>query len=338
VLVTVCRMVPARRVVAFTVNLVDDDGVSAADEASGLIARLGLRCDLVVVEPECTASRPPWSAHGPRFDALPEANAEVNARAATIGCRVLLSGNGADELLASGSFAGLQVLRRWGRQGAQRYLADVADTPQGRTGEAMAAVARLLTSTWSSRLYWAANWPDLCRPRVSDVLSARYRTSALAWAAGWVQRSINDHIGEARTWADADRTDTFWPRSFCPAAGAVPEASPFLHPRIVATGLAIPVADRYDPRPDVAYHRIKPQVVGLFPRELRSALPTSKQYYTRALARSVAAKRSVPVSAELGLLDADAVATTSDTAVLLQVAAVESWLAEAVGRGFTFTG
>ena len=338
VLVAVCRLVPARRVVAFTVDLVDDDGASTAAAATALVAGLDLRAELVVVEPHAAGVVPPWSPLGPRFDALPQVNARVNAAAAEAGCGVLLSGNGADELLATGSFAVAEVASRWGLRGARRYMADLSGTQASWPGELASVAARVLPAGWSARAYWAANWPRMCRPSVSPVLAARHHEDALGWAASWVHNQISDHAAARRSWAQADRIDTFWPRGLLPAAGGVPEGSPFLHPDLVAAGLAMPIGQRYDPRPAHAYHRIKPLVTGLFPTELRAGLPTWKRYYAAALAGSVAGPLAAPVCARVGLLDAEAVASCTDTATRLMVAAVESWLAQAVARGFPVSG
>ncbi len=338
VLVAVCRLVPARSVVAFTVDLVDDDGVSTAAAASALIAALRLPARLVVVNPDAAGAAPPWSPLGPRFDALPHLNARVNAAAAHAGCGVLLSGNGADELLAAGSFASIEVAGRWGARGAGRYVADLARTEAGWPGEVAAVAARALPARWSAAAYWAANWPRLCRPSVSPLLAAGHRDQARAWAAQWVREQVAGHAAAGRSWAQADRVDTFWPRGFSPDAGSVPEGSPFLHPDLVAAGLAVPVASRYDPRPAHAYHRIKPLVVGLFPAQMRAGLPTAKRYYAAALARAVAGPLAAPTAVEAGLLDAAAVASCTDTATRLTVAAVETWLAGAVARGYQVSG
>jgi hypothetical protein len=338
VLVAVCRLVPARPVVAFTVDLVDDDGASTAAAAAALITDLRLPAELVVVDPDAAAVAPPWSSLGPRFDALPGVNARVNAAAADAGCGMLLSGNGADELLAAGSFAAAEVARRWGPRGARRYLADLARTEAGWPGELAALTARALPARWSAAAYWAANWPRLCQPTVSPVLAAGHRDQARAWAAGWVREQVAGHAAARRSWAQADRVDTFWPRGFCPAAGGVPEGSPFLHPDLVAAALAVPVAARYDPRPAPAYHRIKPMVVDLFPAEVRAGLPTTKRYYAAALARAVTGPLAAPTAVEVGLLDPAGVAACTDTASRLTVAAVETWLAGAVARGHLVSG
>ena len=260
VLVAVTALRPARRIISFTVDLVDDSGLNTAAVVAALLDKLQLRTELVVVDPEQSGGEPPWSPIGPRFDALPQANALVNQLAAQAGCRILLSGNGADELLSAGSFALVQVARRHGLRGTRRYLADLSRTAPGTPGELCALAATMLPARFSARLYWAANWPGLCSPTVADVLDIQHRQQAEAWASEWVHRQIAAHAAGRRSWAEADRFDTFWPRSLYTSAGQVPEASPFLHPRVVAAGLAMPIADRYDPWALHTYHRIKPQV------------------------------------------------------------------------------
>ncbi|PKB41440.1 asparagine synthase (glutamine-hydrolysing), partial [Pseudonocardia alni] len=80
---------------------------------------------------------------GPRLDALPQLNATVAARAAGLGCEVLLSGDGADEVLEVPRFASIELLATRGPRAAARYLSD-----RGRgsvlVDEAAAGIARLL--------------------------------------------------------------------------------------------------------------------------------------------------------------------------------------------------
>ncbi len=96
----------------------------------------------------------------------------------------------------------------------------------------------------------------------------------------------------------------------------------------------MPIADRYDPWALHTYHRIKPQVVALYPPHLRERLPTRKQYYTKALARAVAGTIPAPISSHCGLLDPRTIANCADTAVRLQVRAVEAWLTGALTAGY----
>lgn len=169
-------------------------------------------------------------------------------------------------------------------------------------------------------------------PTIADVVAEPLRPAALAWADSWISATIAGHAAGG-TWAAADAADAFWPRAYTPPAGAVREASPFLHEDLVAAALSLRLADRYDAAAASAYLRCKAAVVNLFPAAMRPALPRRKQFFTRALAGAVAEPLDVPLAAATGLLDPQAVAACTDTAVRMSAAAVEAWLAGAVAAG-----
>jgi hypothetical protein len=193
-----------------------------------------------------------------------------------------------------------------------RYLADIRRSGPGLTGEILALAAGRLPPRVRMRSYWATNWPGWCRPTISPVVSEPFRAEALAWAQSWIDRRLAEHVVEDRSWMSADAWDSFWPRSYTPPAGIVPEASPFLHEDVVATALALPLTQRYDAR-----------------------LPTRKQYFTQALARAFSGPLAVPVAAAVGLLDPEVLSTETDTAVRMMAAATEAWLAGAIAAGAT---
>lgn len=193
--------------------------------------------------------------------------------AADVGVELLLSGDGADELLAAPRFGTVQVCRRLGFRAARRYLADMAQAGPGALGEMLAMVSTVLPGSARMRTYWAANWPEWSPPTVSRVLAEPLRDAARAWACQWVDATLHAHATARRSWANADAFDAWWPRNYRPPTGSVPEASPFLHPDVVAAALALPLAARYDPAGPTAYHRTKAQVVELFSQSVRPLLP-----------------------------------------------------------------
>jgi hypothetical protein len=329
VLVHALRAAGGRRVVALTTDLVDDAGGSAAAVVRRLLADLQLPAELVVLDPARDLAEPVWSAAGPRLDALPRVNAAAARRAAELGCQVLLSGDGADELLGVPRYATGAVAARQGAAAAARYAADVAASGPGLAGEALAAAARLLPRGPRARAYWAANWPAWCDPVAPPVLAEPYRSAATAWAREWVDGQVAAHAAAGRSWARADAHDAAFPREAIPPAGPVPQASPFLHPAFLRAALALPLGDRYDPALPSAYLRCKAQVVRLLPAGALPALPRRKQYFKRALAASAVGGRRAPRCAAAGLLDPVALAAERDPAVLLVVAALERWLAGA---------
>lgn len=331
----VLRVTPPRRVIAFVVDLLDDSGMGAAAVVRRLLADMDIvdRVEVRVVDLAACRVRPDWSPFGPRLDALPMVNATVASLATVAGAQVLLSGNGADELLAVPHYATAEVVSRHGVRGALRYAGDMARSGSGRSGEIAAIAARALPAKARSRSYWTTNWPDWCNPTVSDVLAQRWQPDALAWARTWVDTTIMEHASYGRTWARADAHDSWWPRAFIPAATGLPEASPFCHVDVATAAWQLSLADRYHPAAPSTYQRMKAQVVSLFPERVRSTLPHHKRYYSRALAEAVRTPTNADAAAAIGLLDPDALRACSCTATLMTAAAVNDWLTDTIDMG-----
>lgn len=327
------RAAEGRRVIALTTNLVDDTGRSAAEVVRALLYDLDLSAELVVLDPAQDRAEPVWSPVGPRLDALPEVNAASAARAVDLGAGVLLSGDGADELLGVPRFATAAVARRHGLKAAGRYAADVASSGPGLPGELAALAARLLSRKARARAYWAANWTAWADPVAPAVLAEPYRQLATDWGRRWVDARVAGHTEAGRSWSEADAYDAVFPREAIPPSGFLPEGSPFLTERFLAAALALPVGDRYDPGLRTAYQRCKAQVVRLLPHRALDVLPMRKQYFATALARQATTGRQGPVCVEAGLIDGPALAMETDPAVLLVVAALEHWLTGALHHG-----
>lgn len=333
VLVHAVRAASGRRVIAFTTDLTCDAGISAATVVRRLLTDLDLNVELVVVDPHRERSEPVWSPVGPRLDALPEVNAATAEIATQLGVGVLLSGDGADELLGVPRFATAHIAARLGLWAAVRYGRDIAHSGPGLAGEVAAAMASWLPPAAQARGYWAANWPVWCDPVAPAVLAEPHRTQATGWARGWVDGQITTHATVRRSWAASDAHDALFPREVIPPAGSVPEISPFLHDDTLATALALPLADRYHPRLPTAYLRCKAQVVRLLPDTALPVLPRHKQYFSSAPAHQAAARTTAPLAVEAGLLDPDALAAETDVAQLLVIAAIERWLTGAEKAG-----
>ncbi|MER5974528.1 asparagine synthase-related protein [Streptomyces sp. NPDC002055] len=336
-LVHAVRAARGRRVIAFTTDLTDDAGGSAAAVVRRLLAALELPVELVVLDPARDRAEPVWSPAGPRLDALPEVNAAAAERAAELGVQVLLSGDGADELLGVPRFATAAVAARRGVRAAARYAADVAASGPGLPGEMAAAVAGLLPRRLRARAYWAANWPAWCDPVAPAVLAEPYRSAATAWAREWVDAQVAAHAAAGRSWAEADARDAAFPREAIPPAGVVAQASPFLHEVFLPAALALPLGDRYHPSLPSGYLRCKAQVVRLLPAAALPVLPRRKQYFKAALATASASGCRAPRCVSAGLLDGQVLAAESDPAVLLVVAALERWLAGAEEKAAAIT-
>lgn len=326
VLTHVLPLAVDRRVVAFTTALRDDDGRSSVEAARSLLQAFGKPVDLVVVDPDHDQSRVRWSPHGPRLDAMPGVRAGTVRLAADRGVGVLLNGSGADELLGVHRYLTGSLLRHCGPRAALRYLCDVASTGPGLAGEALALLAADAPRRLRAEMYWAVNHPEWQLPEVAAVLTEPMQGVARDWEYGWISEMLGEHVTAGHSWAAADAWDAMWPYDPIPPAGEIREASPFLHPRIVAAALALPRHSRYDSTLPTAYLRCKAQVVGLVPPRLWPALPRQKQYYARAISESCRQPLEAPRSVEIGLIDPARLAVETEVQVRLMVAAVEEWL------------
>lgn len=333
VLLHVMALCPDRRVVAYTTDLVDDLRTSTADVVRRMLRELEAEVEAVIVDPASCVASPEWSPHGPRLDALPKVNAAVAKHAAAHGVDVLLSGDGADELLGVPRFATAELTKHRGLLAGVRYAWDSRKAGPGLPGEALSIIAACFPRRMRARWYWAANWPQWCEPTIADVVPEPLANQARQWADHWIVDHIGNHVNFERSWAQCDAFDAFWPRAYIPASGPIPEASPFLHEDVVAAARALPLAARYEATMPTPYLRCKAAVVGLLPPHIIPTLPRRKQYYSQALAASVNAPLETPVASAAGLIDPKRLATTTDIATRMTAAAIEQWLQGAVAAG-----
>lgn len=338
VLVHVVAVAEGRPVVALCTDLRDDTGMSSRQVACNLLEALGLDVELVIVDPAEHRAQPRWFAAGPRLDALPEVNAATAELAARRGADVLLSGDGADELLAVPRFAASKLARRCGVRAAATYVVDTAGNGPGWLGELAAPAARLLPPRECARAYWAMNWPEWCDPAAPTVLAEEWREEVTCWVRSWVDQQIAGHAAADRDWAAADAHDAFWPYDPLQSAGVLPEVSPYLDPDFLPIALGLPVTDRYDTALPTRYWRAKAAVVSLLPETYQAVLPRRKQYFTGALADTVRRPFQADLSVAAGLLDPRALRVEHGVGTSMTVRAVEAWLAGALKAGARVPG
>lgn len=325
-----CRS-SSRRLIAITANLVDDEGQHSKDIAARQIASLGIKCEHVVVNVADALSWPPWTPAGPRLDAMPEVNSAINECARLTGAAVLLTGEGADELLGCPRFIGPALVRH-NRSDVPQYMADVGR--QSLWKELLAALSRLLPRSPRQLLYWVANWPEMCSTEPYPVLSQRFRESVRHWGAQWLRHQVTSDMC-AQPWSLADAYYSRHPWDPLPPAGPIPTASPFLDPIFVRRSEAIPVWERYAATLSSSYHRRKSVILGFLPPEAAAVIPRQKQIFTQAFIRYQERwPRHAPVSTSLGLIDSTALRSCDDPSVLLQVRAIEHWLRYCVDVGY----
>lgn len=108
-----------------------------------------------------------------------------------------------------------------------------------------------------------------------------------------------------------------------------------MHPIFAQYAMALPLEDRYSAKLLTAYHRRKALVLRLYPEDIRSMLPVTKQLFSQSFdtyqKRLLSADRCV----KYGLIDKDRLNQCSDTALLGMVQSLEHWIAGAEKVGAT---
>ena len=236
--------------------------------------------------------------------------------------------------LAVPRYATTLIAAAHGPAGAARYLGDLYRVDTGLRGEGLALLARALPRTWRGGLYWAANWPQWCYPTPPQVIAEPYRSRAISWSRAVTRTARRGHVAARRSWAEADAFDAIHPHDPIPAAGLLPEASPFLAAPMLAAAAELPLAERYDPRGASAYQRAKAPVMALLAHADPTVLPRAKQHYSAAITAGDHAEVAVPELHRAGVLRHDRLTeANSDPALRRAARTVETWLAGARSRG-----
>lgn len=317
-----------RRLVAVTTDLPDDTGHRCIPVVQQVVRDLSLSCEFHHVTAEASIDAT-WHARGPRTDAMPRFNRAMADTAQAADADVLLTGSGADELLGSVRYLTPHLLRsrRW--HDACSYLHDVVQGGGVRRleTELFAAMASLLPKRYANRLYWATNWPELCRVQAPSLLAERFRPSVERWTATWLQDTLLFHEAHHRPWAVKDAWDALFPLDILPQAGSIPEKDPFLHPFFMEYAMGLPLVERYSGALRTPYHRRKAPVLRLYPPHLHPVLPRAKQLFSHAFSDY---QRHMDIPSRCiayGLLDEEAFVKCCDPSLLGMAEMVEQWIA-----------
>lgn len=329
-----------RQLLALVVDLTDDLGARVSDVAARVIDRLRIPAQLVVLPPDAGAQSIPWSAFGPRGDAMPLLNARLSEEAAARGAKTVLTGSGADELCLSARFTTLALLREHRWRAACHYIRDVTayDGAKGAVGEAVAFAHPRFRPSFSFSLFAGIVWGEAVIREAPALLAREYDAAAERHRREWLSLEFERARAENYDWTKMAARCAVYPRPYIPQAGPAPFRSPFTDSPFVEWLHDFSVASRYDETLETAYLRMKAPVTRLFPPSARPFLPRRKQFFQRAVAAYVTKTFVKPeLAQECGLLRHDwRSLLAGDNRLMLALNAVELWLNGAAQIGAQF--
>jgi asparagine synthase (glutamine-hydrolysing) len=265
---------------------------------------------------------------------MPRLNRAMADLARSQGADVLLSGNGADELLGSVRYLVGPLLRAGQWRSALRYLHDLRAGGSRRFAtEGISLFAAWLPARFSLPWYCATNWPELCTFQAPTVLTERFRAPVETWTQQWIQTQIKLHQQQRHSWAAADAWDALFPSDPAPPVSELPEREPFLTPPFLQVALATRLTDRYAAHLLTPYHRRKALVLHLYPSSLHAVLPRTKQLFSQAFAAYHQDQIPLTRCLAYGLVDQERLATCHDPFVLRNLQAIERWIRGAEAQG-----
>ncbi|MEA2494335.1 MAG: hypothetical protein QOJ29_2246 [Thermoleophilaceae bacterium] len=317
--------------------MVDDRGESNIDVIERLLPTLGLKSQLhVITRSEDLTESHEWRSSGPHLDSLPATNLSIARVARDNGATVVLTGNGADELLASTRYLAGALVRQLDIRALRQYLADtVGVTSKAIPWEMFGMISPFLPRRLRAWLFVAGAWAELYESRSPSILVPQLRGEAERWSARFLDSIRTVHLAHP-CWSVMDAWDAMFPAPDLPQPGLLPWVNPFREPEFVQAAQRLPMVGRYDALATTPYWRAKRQVLDLIPARLHCHLPSAKATFAGELrGHHLSMPREAPSCARVGLVDPAALLSCNDPMVLSRTAAVEQWLAEAVRQGHT---
>ncbi|WP_280294996.1 asparagine synthase-related protein [Nocardia abscessus] len=326
-----------RRIAALTTELIDDTGKSNVPIVRALLDGLGIPCDLhVLPADERPIGKPEWHPDGPRSIAIPDSHLLVTERAHAAGAAVLLSGDGADQIMESTQFLTPMLLRKGRWAALPKYWWDQFGQYHPTVQlEAAALISSVLSPRHRTMLYLACSHPGLCLPPTHEYLAEPFRSHVDDWTHSFVRSVVERHEKGHTSLAEMEAWSALYPDNPLPESHLIRLGHPYLDTTFLEYAKRLPLDQRYDHRYRHTYWRMKSQVMKLMPKGAIGYLPTRKQIFRNAIGSQLRSE-ALPAKhlLENGIVEKSVIEGDLDIGVTLRIAEVERWLAEALERGY----
>ncbi|MCM3895776.1 asparagine synthase-related protein [Gordonia sputi] len=320
------------RVVALNASILDNEEKPSHHFAEKIVNSIDPDIELHI----CYESdhQPSWNHEGPRLDSAPQLNDQIYKLASEIGCTILLTGNGADEICAAPRFLFSRLARGGRIRGLLRYFQDtVAYSLEAAVLEPTAVLASAMPAAFSTRLY-----SKLCSPEDSwnppEVLADEFKSEVATWSADWLAELNMHRFAYDGRWAQLDAMDSLLPVAYDFAIKPVPVYSPFRDMNVMRSLLNTKLEDRYGEHHTNPYWRLKSTIVDIFPERVLVELPNKKQVYGSSL-KQIQHRDSFPSLGDAQIIKPSLIQQgIRNRALAARLDAMETWLSTALASGY----
>lgn len=316
----ICRT-QGRDLLAVTLNMRNDDGSMAADNARRVIEshQVKLKKHLIIPFEPLKWPIPEWTQSGPNLDSFPTLKSAIIQNCISAGAGVILYGTGADRLLA-----GSRLVRQGSVQNPTR------EPPISlllRPRAEWVNRKRISSALWAE-IYWQIWLSCLNQSSAPHYLTNEARMRCDESAAALKARILRSHLDKLRTFETASLVDKARLAKSLSTVADDLIATPFLHPKVLFTAIALPLRFRKAIEQSSPFLRNRALILSLIPNlPLPSAM--LKPYSTRKAFELY--WKTMPISprvlVEISLLRDDWHELPHDTWDLRMIHALETWMA-----------
>jgi len=329
-----------KKCIAITAEMFDDKKESCGLHSQKILQTFNIDCKHIIFTPKTTSSLY-WSETGIRAEAMPNAVQEMANLAKIHNAEVILSGVGADSILACPKYLTHIFLSKRRYKHMFRYLSDIAISGfWGIRREFSSLFANRLSPYSNAKAYMALSDADLCDVEVNQHLNEPYRTNINTWSKKWLISNIELLMKHHYSWAKMEVISMLEMYDPLSPSGSIQHINPYENAEIVKVSTEIPLEFRYNPLLQSPYLRHKALVVSLIDEKYKKKLPQYKKTFKDTIMKHSADTYSYPKTLlATGMLCNNFIEKFNIDDVygnnmLARITMLDMWLEEALKRGY----